>query len=196
MAGLTIGGRAMAQPSLFDAGESLDASGSRRVGLPHSGTDTSRQAAFSMLPLMVAQVGQVLVFIVERCEFGATAFEIQDALKRTGDSERPRRYARQQRGLVKDSGQGRDSARGRKATVIVAIENPHAAKSLAVTSHEALQTQPANRARSPIRSALCGAAALRMAQRAVPDPSRNSQHNFADSAAFRSDRRIAQKRNG
>ena len=72
MAGLKIGGRAMTQPGLFDAGELPDAGGSGRVGLPHSGTDTSRQAAFSMLPLMVAQLGQVLDFIVERGDFGAT----------------------------------------------------------------------------------------------------------------------------
>ncbi len=61
----------------------------------------------------------------------------------TGDSERPRRWELQRRGLVKDSGQRRNSPRGRKAIVYVATENARAAKAFAMPSQQAMQTQQA-----------------------------------------------------
>lgn len=90
------------------------------VGIPHSGTDTSRAAAREMSPLASTLNLRVFRFIVDRSDDGATDFDIQAGLGLSGDTERPRRWTLQKCGLVKDSGARRDSPSGRAAIVYVA----------------------------------------------------------------------------
>lgn len=92
------------------------------IGLPHSGTDTSRKAAERMVPAATAQAARVFHFIAERGEEGATDHEVQAELGMTGDSERPRRWSLQRAGLICDSRQRRKSPTGRKAIVWIAAE--------------------------------------------------------------------------
>ena len=112
------------QQQLFgsDAREPHKSSGSGSVGLPHSGTDTSREAAQSMTLVAAANTARVLLFIADQGENGATDFEVQAALNMTGDSELPRRWELQRHGLVRDSGSRRKSPSGRNAIVYVATE--------------------------------------------------------------------------
>lgn len=92
------------------------------VGVPHSGTETSRQAAERITPAASAQAARVLVYIAQRGDAGATDHELQAALGMTGDSERPRRWSLQRAGLIRDSGQRRKSPAGRAAIVWVATD--------------------------------------------------------------------------
>lgn len=93
----------------------------RRSGVaPDSGPETSREAADRIAPLVPALTAVVFHFIAQRGESGATDFEVQAGLSMTGDSERPRRWELQRRGLVCDSGARRKSPSGRSAIVYVA----------------------------------------------------------------------------
>jgi len=99
-----------------------DSGPSRPVGLPHSGTDTSRAAAERMVPGATAQAARVFQFLSKCGKEGATDHEVQAELAMTGDSERPRRWSLQKAGLIRDSGQRRKSPAGRQAIVWVCAE--------------------------------------------------------------------------
>ena len=99
-----------------------DSGRSRPVGLPHSGTDTSREAAERMVPGASVQAARVFQFISKCGREGATDHEVQTELGMTGDSERPRRWSLQRAGLIRDSGQRRKSPAGRQAIVWIANE--------------------------------------------------------------------------
>lgn len=68
------------------------------VSLPHSGSDTSREAAKRMVPAATAQAVCVFHFIAKCGKEGATDHEIQPELGMAGDSERPRRWSMQRAG--------------------------------------------------------------------------------------------------
>ena len=87
------------------------------VGLPHSGSDTSRAAAERIVPVASVQAARVLQAIVAAGPDGRTDHELQAELNMTGDSERPRRWSLQNAGLIRDSGKRRRSPAGRKAIV-------------------------------------------------------------------------------
>lgn len=91
----------------------------RRAGAstPHSGSPTSKAAAEAIRPEAGTLCAAVYSFIVGTAERGATDAEIQSALQLDGNSERPRRRALQQRGLIIDSGRRRKTPSGRAATV-------------------------------------------------------------------------------
>ena len=91
----------------------------RRAGTstPHSGSATSRAAAESIRPEAGTLSAAVFAFIVGAGKRGATDGEIQRALHLAGDTERPRRRALQQRGLIIDSGHRRKTPSGREAVV-------------------------------------------------------------------------------
>ncbi len=65
---------------------------STRASPPDSGSDTSREAAEQIAPVAGALAAQVLVFVVQAGENGATDHEIQQGLGMSGDTERPRRW--------------------------------------------------------------------------------------------------------
>lgn len=94
----------------------------RPVGVPHNGSQTSREAAERIAPVASAQAAQVFAFIARQGDGGVTDHEVQTALGVTGDSDRPRRWNRQRAGLIRDSGQRRKSPAGRAAIVWVATD--------------------------------------------------------------------------
>lgn len=117
----------MQKRSLFSVEDSEpdrppDSGKSRPIGLPHSGSDTSREAAERMVPGASAQAARVFQFISKCGKEGATDHEIQSALAMTGDSERPRRWSLQRAGLIRDSGQRRKSPAGRQAIVWISTD--------------------------------------------------------------------------
>lgn len=66
---------------------------------------------------------QVLDYIANLHEFGATDEEIQRHLEMAGSTQRPRRQELQEMGLLKDSGMRRKTLAGRDAIVWVVREN-------------------------------------------------------------------------
>jgi len=86
---------------------------------PHSGSETSRAAAAAIEPQAGTLCASVYSFIVGRGEAGATDHEIQAGLRLDGNSERPRRKALENRGLIEDSGRRRETPTGRMAIVWV-----------------------------------------------------------------------------
>jgi hypothetical protein len=108
----------MTERSLFSVEtQERDRPPEKPVGLPHSGSDTSREAAERMVSAASAQAARVFHFIAERGKEGATDHEVQAELGMTGDSERPRRWSLHRAGLIRDSGQRRKSPAGRQAIV-------------------------------------------------------------------------------
>ena len=87
---------------------------------PHSGGDTSREAAGTVRADAGRLRQAVLAFILGRGADGATDAEIQAALSLAGDTERPRRWELQRASLIADSGQRRRTRTGRKAVVWIA----------------------------------------------------------------------------
>lgn len=94
----------------------------RPVGVPNSGSDTSRQAAERIVPVASVQAVRVFQAIAAAGSEGRTDHELQTELGMTGDSERPRRWSLQRAGLIRDSGQRRKSPSNRAVIVWVAGE--------------------------------------------------------------------------
>lgn len=82
---------------------------------PHSGSETSRDAAASIRRHLPALESRVLVFIAGRD--GTTNDEIELALGMNGSTVRPRVVELRARGLVEDSGVRRPTRSGRPAIV-------------------------------------------------------------------------------
>lgn len=99
-----------------------EASRSRVYGVPHSGSQTSRNAAERIAPVATAQAARVFHAIAAAGADGRTDHELQQLLGMTGDSERPRRWSLQRAGLIRDSGQRRKSPAGRAAIVWIATD--------------------------------------------------------------------------
>jgi len=79
----------------------------RQPAPPHSGSETSRDAADAIKPKASTQRRAVLQYLLSHAS-GATDDEMQEALRLPGNSQRPRRKELQQAGLVRDSGRRRD----------------------------------------------------------------------------------------
>lgn len=74
---------------------------------PHSGSETSRDAAEAINPKTSTQRRVVLNYLLSNPS-GATDDEMQESLRLPGNSQRPRRRELELAGLVKDSGRRRD----------------------------------------------------------------------------------------
>ena len=113
-----------AQKQLFPNGSDATGNnaGRRRVSPPGSGPDTSREAAERIAPVASALAAQVMLFIADQGEQGATDQEVQQALGLSGDTERPRLWELKHCGFVRDSGTRRRSPSGRPVRVYVATE--------------------------------------------------------------------------
>ncbi len=90
--------------------------------LPHNGTDTSRDAAESIAPVVNELARGVYDFIKSRGPFGATDEEQQMNLGIPGNTQRPRRNRLEAAGLIRRSGDKRATASGRMAHVWVASD--------------------------------------------------------------------------
>lgn len=87
-------------------------------GAPYQGhSDTSREAAEAIEPDAATLRGQVLCFIRQRGETGATDDEVQIGLRMNPSTERPRRIELWRIGLVKQTARKRPTRSGRNATV-------------------------------------------------------------------------------
>ena len=78
---------------------------------------TSREAAKRIAPSTATLRDQVLAFLQDRAEEGATDEEIQVGLNLNPSTERPRRIELVEAGFVSDSGTTRPTVAGRKAVV-------------------------------------------------------------------------------
>lgn len=98
---------------------------------PHNGTDTSREAAESVVDTAEADRWRVLRFVASRGDYGATRQEIEAALSIGGDSVRPRvwecveveqvrRHFGVNEPLLTAPGHKRKTASGRSAFVLLA----------------------------------------------------------------------------
>lgn len=84
---------------------------------PHSGPQTSRDAAVDIREHAHKQRARVLAFLASRGAHGATDQEIEQALGMVGNSVRPRRGELLESGCLEDSGTTRKTVSGRNATV-------------------------------------------------------------------------------
>ena len=102
----------------------------RRAGAstPHSGSATSKAAAEAIRPEAATLSAEVFGFIISTGERGATDHEQQTALGIDGNTQRPRRRALQQRGLIIDSGHRRKTPSGREAVVWIAAPGKDGAR--------------------------------------------------------------------
>jgi hypothetical protein len=98
---------------------------------PHNGTETSREAAESVVDTAEADRWRVLRFVASRGDYGATRQEIEAALSIGGDSVRPRvwecveveqvrRHFGVNEPLLTAPGHKRKTASGRSAFVLLA----------------------------------------------------------------------------
>ncbi|MFW6124605.1 MAG: hypothetical protein ACOC46_00545 [Pirellulales bacterium] len=117
-------------PTNFEPAAPTPLTRAKRAGrsTPHSGSATSRAAAEAIRPEAGTLSAAVFEFIVGAGDRGATDGEIQRALHLAGDTERPRRRALQQRGLIIDSGHRRKTPSGREAVVWVSAPGKDAAE--------------------------------------------------------------------
>ena len=109
-------------PTQYEPAAPTPLTRARRSGrsTPHSGSATSKAAAEAIRPEAGTLSAEVFGFIISTGERGATDAEIQRGLHLSGDTERPRRRALQQRGLIIDSGRRRKTPSGREAVVWIA----------------------------------------------------------------------------
>lgn len=80
-------------------------------------SDTSREAAVAMKPTAENLRAEVLRFLTERGEHGATDEEVQLALDMAGNTQRPRRRELELMDQVVNSGKTRPTQTGRSAVV-------------------------------------------------------------------------------
>ena len=109
-------------PTQYEPAAPTPLTRARRSGrsTPHSGSATSKAAAEAIRPEAGTLSAEVFGFIISTGERGATDAEIQRGLHLSGDTERPRRRALQQRGLIIDSGHRRKTPAARLAAVWIA----------------------------------------------------------------------------
>lgn len=113
-------GRVEAESPLAAGAEQRAVHGSTGNVTPAFRTDapaTSREAALSMVGAAKRQRPDVLAFLIERGDAGATDAEIEDALGMRHQSASPRRGELVAAGLVVDSGKRRPTPSGRRAIV-------------------------------------------------------------------------------
>ena len=117
-------------PTNYEPGAPTPLTRARRAGTstPHCGSATSRAAAEAIRPEAGTLSAAVFAFIVGTGERGATDAEIQRGLRIEGNTQRPRRRALQQRGLIIDSGHRRKTPAGRLAAVWIAAPGTDGAR--------------------------------------------------------------------
>ena len=117
-------------PTNFEPAARTPLTRARRAGrsTPHSGSATSKAAAEAIRPEAGTLSAAVFAFIVGTGERGATDAEIQRGLRIEGNTQRPRRRALQQRGLIIDSGHRRKTPAGRLAAVWIAAPGTDGAR--------------------------------------------------------------------
>lgn len=103
------------QPEFFDNRDIEGYPSSR--SLPHNHTPTSKAAAKSMEGKAATQRGDILRFLAERGEQGATAFEVEQLMHISGNSVRPRLVELRASGAVVAAGFTRKTGSGRAAVV-------------------------------------------------------------------------------
>ena len=87
---------------------------------PHSGGKASRDAAADIRPHLMTLRQRVLLFVAGRAA-GATRDEIADGLKMNANTVRPRVVELIENGNLRESGEFRRTASGRKAAVLVRV---------------------------------------------------------------------------
>jgi len=90
--------------------------------VPHSGTQTSRDAAADIREHAHKQRARVLAYLASRGALGATDQEIELDLGMVGNSVRPRRGELLESKCIADSGTTRKTLSGRKATVWIFVK--------------------------------------------------------------------------
>lgn len=91
--------------------------------IPHNKSETSQAAAESIRPVANALGNQIYEFIKSRGPHGATDQEVQTELDISGDTQRPRRDRLHKAGLIRRSGEKRETPSGRWADVWVAVQD-------------------------------------------------------------------------
>lgn len=86
----------------------------------HNGTPTSIAAAEQIEPSAGTLRAQVLAYLRERGNAGATDEEMQTALTMNPSTQRPRRIELEKLGLVLRTAQTRKTASGRSAVIFIA----------------------------------------------------------------------------
>lgn len=86
---------------------------------PHSGSQTSRDAAEAIKPSAATLRHKVLCYIAEQGDHGATDAEVQEALGMAGNTQRPRRQELETMKLIRKSNKTRPTPSGRQAVVWV-----------------------------------------------------------------------------
>jgi hypothetical protein len=99
------------------------------VGAPYSNETTSKEAARAIVPSAATLRSQILRFLQQRAEHGATDLEISAALNMKLSTVNPRRGELVDGGKVADSGKRRKTPSNRQSIVWVVKE--HAPKDLA-----------------------------------------------------------------
>lgn len=87
---------------------------------PTNGTPTSNEAATRIEPSAGTLRAQVLAYLRERGNAGATDEEMQTALTMNPSTQRPRRIELEKLGLVLRTAQTRKTASGRSAVIFIA----------------------------------------------------------------------------
>lgn len=89
---------------------------------PHSGPETSREAAEAITADCSRLQRAVLAFLQLRSDYGATRQEIEQCLNLTGNTVRPRIKELEAKGLIEVTEATRLTSSGRRANVIKAIQ--------------------------------------------------------------------------
>jgi predicted ArsR family transcriptional regulator len=92
------------------------------VGVPHAKTETSKEAAESMVTKVGTQRYRVWEFVHEQGAHGATSQEIEEGLSLSGNAVRPRLVELRAAGKVIKVNNTRETASGRRARVHVAVD--------------------------------------------------------------------------
>ncbi len=90
----------------------------RPKALPHSGSDTSTEAAQRAMPRAGSDALMVFMAIRERGARGATCDELEESLQMQHQTCSARINGLVRKGLVKDSGECRQTRSGRPARVL------------------------------------------------------------------------------
>jgi hypothetical protein len=98
-----------------------DDSASGFVGVPHAKTETSKEAAESMVTMVGTQRHRVWEFVHEQGARGATSQEIEVGLGLSGNAVRPRLVELRAAGKVIKVNNTRETASGRRARVHIAV---------------------------------------------------------------------------
>ena len=104
-----------------------------------AGSDTSEEAADSMIPVALTIRGKVLGYITRKGSRGATCWEIEVGMSLAHQTASARIRELQQKGQVKDSGWRRRTGSNRNAVVWVVADLPESQMGPAVSLRNQLE---------------------------------------------------------